>query len=242
MRLDIVMPAHNEEDRIDRTLRAYRAACPDDGVRFIVALDSCTDRTPEIVHAHAARGRPRALVRVPQARQGRRDRRDLRAVGRGARRLRGRRRRDAAARDAAAGRRRRPRGRRDRLAPPPRRAAARAPPARPRDHQRRLRRQRADADGPAVPRHAVRRQGAAPRRRPRRAAAARLARPAVRRRPARRRARARLARGRGPDGVDRPGGLAREHRRPTRAAWARRCCGCGCAARCAAQRRTRAHA
>ena len=35
MRLDIVMPAHNEEDRIDRTLRAYRAACPDDGVRFL---------------------------------------------------------------------------------------------------------------------------------------------------------------------------------------------------------------
>src|SRR3954470_21507194 len=46
------MQAHNEEDRIDRTLRAYRAACPDDGVRFMVALDSCTDRTPEIVHAH----------------------------------------------------------------------------------------------------------------------------------------------------------------------------------------------
>jgi glycosyltransferase involved in cell wall biosynthesis len=53
VRLDIVMPAHNEEDRIDRTLRAYRAACPDDGVRFLVALDSCTDRTPAIVDAHA---------------------------------------------------------------------------------------------------------------------------------------------------------------------------------------------
>ena len=53
MRLDIVMPAHNEEDRIDRTLRAYRAACPDDGVRFLIALDSCTDRTPDIVGAHA---------------------------------------------------------------------------------------------------------------------------------------------------------------------------------------------
>jgi glycosyltransferase involved in cell wall biosynthesis len=52
VRLDIVMPAHNEEDRIDRTLRAYRDACPD-GVRFLVALDSCTDRTPEIVRAHA---------------------------------------------------------------------------------------------------------------------------------------------------------------------------------------------
>jgi glycosyltransferase involved in cell wall biosynthesis len=53
VRLDIVMPAHNEEDRIDRTLRAYRAACPDDGVRFLIALDSCTDRTPAIVAAHA---------------------------------------------------------------------------------------------------------------------------------------------------------------------------------------------
>src|ERR687897_1025006 len=46
------MPAHNEEGRIDRTLRAYRSACPDDGVRIIVALDSCSDRTPQIVHAH----------------------------------------------------------------------------------------------------------------------------------------------------------------------------------------------
>jgi glycosyltransferase involved in cell wall biosynthesis len=51
VRLDIVMPAHNEENRIDRTLRAYRAACADD-VRLLVALDSCTDRTPEVVHAH----------------------------------------------------------------------------------------------------------------------------------------------------------------------------------------------
>jgi glycosyltransferase involved in cell wall biosynthesis len=53
VRLDIVMPAHNEQERIDRTLRAYRDACPDTGVRFVVALDSCTDRTPEIVRAHA---------------------------------------------------------------------------------------------------------------------------------------------------------------------------------------------
>jgi glycosyltransferase involved in cell wall biosynthesis len=53
VRLDIVMPAHNEEQRIDRTLHAYRASCGGD-VRFLVALDSCTDRTPEIVRAHAA--------------------------------------------------------------------------------------------------------------------------------------------------------------------------------------------
>jgi glycosyltransferase involved in cell wall biosynthesis len=53
LRLDIVMPAHNEQDRIDRTLRAYRAACPRAGVRFLVALDSCTDATPQIVARHA---------------------------------------------------------------------------------------------------------------------------------------------------------------------------------------------
>jgi glycosyltransferase involved in cell wall biosynthesis len=53
LRLDIVMPAHNEQDRIDRTLRAYRAACPRSGVRFSIALDSCTDATPQIVARHA---------------------------------------------------------------------------------------------------------------------------------------------------------------------------------------------
>jgi glycosyltransferase involved in cell wall biosynthesis len=53
LRLDIVMPAHNEQERIDRTLRAYRAACPDEGIRFLVALDSCTDATPQIVARHA---------------------------------------------------------------------------------------------------------------------------------------------------------------------------------------------
>jgi glycosyltransferase involved in cell wall biosynthesis len=54
VRLDIVMPAHNEEHRIDRTLREYRAACDEPDVRFLVALDSCTDATARIVGAHAA--------------------------------------------------------------------------------------------------------------------------------------------------------------------------------------------
>ncbi len=52
MRLDIVMPAHNEEARIDRTLRAYRT-CAGRRVRLLVALDACTDGTREIVRAHA---------------------------------------------------------------------------------------------------------------------------------------------------------------------------------------------
>lgn len=51
MRLDLVIPAHNEEHRIDRTLRAYRAHLPD-GARVSVALDRCTDRTAEAVSPH----------------------------------------------------------------------------------------------------------------------------------------------------------------------------------------------
>jgi glycosyltransferase involved in cell wall biosynthesis len=54
LRLDIVFPAHNEEHRIDRTLHAYRSACPGAEVRFLVALDRCTDSTPAIVRSHAA--------------------------------------------------------------------------------------------------------------------------------------------------------------------------------------------
>jgi len=51
--LDIVIPAHNEEHRIDRTLRAYRARCSDPDTNFLVALDRCTDNTSTVVAAHA---------------------------------------------------------------------------------------------------------------------------------------------------------------------------------------------
>jgi glycosyltransferase involved in cell wall biosynthesis len=53
MSLDIVIPAHNEEQRIERTLRAYRTGFPQPDVRFHVALDGCNDRTADIVRAHA---------------------------------------------------------------------------------------------------------------------------------------------------------------------------------------------
>ena len=53
MRLDIVIPAHNEEHRIDATLTAYRAVCPDPDTHFVVALDACSDRTADIVAQHA---------------------------------------------------------------------------------------------------------------------------------------------------------------------------------------------
>ena len=54
MRLDIVLPAHNEERRIDRTLRRYRDALTDADVGFLVALDGCSDGTASIVRRHAA--------------------------------------------------------------------------------------------------------------------------------------------------------------------------------------------
>src|SRR4051794_27634562 len=49
------MPAHNEEHRIGPTLDSYRAVCADPDVRFVVALDACTDATADIVASHAAR-------------------------------------------------------------------------------------------------------------------------------------------------------------------------------------------
>lgn len=49
MTLDLVIPAHNEERRIVRTLRAYSEAFTGDDVRFKVALDGCVDRTAEVV-------------------------------------------------------------------------------------------------------------------------------------------------------------------------------------------------
>ena len=54
MSLDIVIPAHDEEARIERTLSAYRVGFPQDDVRFHVALDGCADSTADIVRDHAA--------------------------------------------------------------------------------------------------------------------------------------------------------------------------------------------
>src|SRR5215211_3753497 len=63
------MPAHNEEQRIDRTLHAYRASCDGD-VRILVALDSCTDRTPEIVREHAEQDPRVRIIEYPKLGKG----------------------------------------------------------------------------------------------------------------------------------------------------------------------------
>jgi glycosyltransferase involved in cell wall biosynthesis len=54
LRLDIVIPAHNEQHRIDAMLRAFRSRLISPEVRFLVAMDCCTDGTAEIVDSHAA--------------------------------------------------------------------------------------------------------------------------------------------------------------------------------------------
>lgn len=53
MAIDIVIPAHNEAARIGPTLWAYRRRLTGDDVRFVVALDGCTDDTRDVVRSHA---------------------------------------------------------------------------------------------------------------------------------------------------------------------------------------------
>lgn len=69
MRLDLVIPAHNEADRIAPTITAYlRQLGPDD--RILVALDSCTDRTAEVVQDAAGGDRRVVVHRYPKLGKG----------------------------------------------------------------------------------------------------------------------------------------------------------------------------
>lgn len=70
MRLDIVIPAHNEERRIGPMLEAYRARCSDPETRFVVALDSCCDGTAELVRRHRAADPRVELVHYPKLGKG----------------------------------------------------------------------------------------------------------------------------------------------------------------------------
>lgn len=70
MRLDIVIPAHNEEERIGPMLDAYRARCSDPEARFVVALDRCRDRTEEIVRGHREVDRRVEIVHYPKLGKG----------------------------------------------------------------------------------------------------------------------------------------------------------------------------
>jgi glycosyltransferase involved in cell wall biosynthesis len=68
--LDIVIPAHNEEHRIERTLRAYRVGFPQRDVRFHVALDGCDDATAELVRRHVSADQRVVLHEYPKLGKG----------------------------------------------------------------------------------------------------------------------------------------------------------------------------
>jgi glycosyltransferase involved in cell wall biosynthesis len=70
MRLDVVIPAYNEEDRIGRTLAVYRKALPEQDTRFLVALDGCSDSTADIVRELQARDRRIELYDFPKLGKG----------------------------------------------------------------------------------------------------------------------------------------------------------------------------
>lgn len=67
-RVAVVIPAHNEEQHLERALTAVscaadrvKAELPDVGVRVVVVLDQCTDRSPTVAAEFAA-GDPRYRV------------------------------------------------------------------------------------------------------------------------------------------------------------------------------------
>lgn len=70
MSFAIVIPAHDEEQRIDRTLTAYRAGFPQADVSFHVALDGCRDHTSDVVARHAAADGRVALHEFPKLGKG----------------------------------------------------------------------------------------------------------------------------------------------------------------------------
>jgi glycosyltransferase involved in cell wall biosynthesis len=70
LRLDIVIPAHNEELRIGPMLEAYRSRCSDPQTRFVVALDRCRDGTAEVVRRHRAVDSRVELVHYPKLGKG----------------------------------------------------------------------------------------------------------------------------------------------------------------------------
>jgi len=70
MSLEIVIPAHNEQHRIGRTLTAYSNELVDDDLRLTVALDDCTDETRAVVERHAREDRRVRAVEFPRLGKG----------------------------------------------------------------------------------------------------------------------------------------------------------------------------
>lgn len=70
MRLDVVIPAHNEQHRIGRTLLLYGRCLSAPDVRLLVALDGCSDATSDVVRAMQADDDRIELLEFPKLGKG----------------------------------------------------------------------------------------------------------------------------------------------------------------------------
>lgn len=70
MSLEIVIPAHNEEHRIARTLDAYSSDLLQPDLTITVAMDDCTDNTGDIVDGYAAADERIRAVEYPRLGKG----------------------------------------------------------------------------------------------------------------------------------------------------------------------------
>lgn len=67
--LSIIIPAHNEENRIEGCIRSYVKALPKEG-EMIVVCNACNDRTPETVKALAKKDERIKLVEIRELGKG----------------------------------------------------------------------------------------------------------------------------------------------------------------------------
>ena len=64
-RFSIIIPAHNEQERIRKTLESYVGVFADSEI--IVVLNGCTDRTREVVESAIADSKNVSVIDIPDA-------------------------------------------------------------------------------------------------------------------------------------------------------------------------------
>ena len=78
MKLTIIIPAYNEEDRIKKTVQAYHdffSSIPEYTTEFIIVLNGCTDNTAHVIRELQQKQRidspPIVMIELSQAGKGR---------------------------------------------------------------------------------------------------------------------------------------------------------------------------
>lgn len=68
MDLSLIIPAYNEERRIEKTLKSYDEYIKEKikSYEILVVCDGCTDKTPSIVHKFSKKNKHIKLLRFPQ--------------------------------------------------------------------------------------------------------------------------------------------------------------------------------